>query len=64
MQDILRAYAKEHKDLAVIRGIGWDRTWFSGGLQGIVRPITRHDIDAVVADRREGDGGLLGRGCC
>ena len=51
MQDILRAYVEEHKDLAVIRGMGWDRTWFSGALQGIVRPLTRLDIDAVVSDR-------------
>ena len=48
MQDILRAYVEEHKDLAVIRGMGWDRTWFSGALQGIVRPLTRLDVDAVV----------------
>ena len=51
MQDILRAYAAEHKDAKVIRGLGWDRAWFSGGLQGIVRPITRHDIDAVIPDK-------------
>ena len=51
MQDILRAYVEEHKDLAVIRGMGWDRTWFSGALQGIVRPLTRLDVDAVVSDR-------------
>nr|MBQ6739464.1 hypothetical protein [Synergistaceae bacterium] len=30
MQDILRAYAAEHKDAKVIRGLGWDRAWFSG----------------------------------
>ncbi len=51
MQEKLKTYAEAHKDRAVIRGIGWDRTWFSGGLQGIVRPFTRHDIDAVVPDR-------------
>ena len=51
MQEKLKAYAEEHKDRPVIRGIGWDRTWFSGALQGIVRPISRHDIDAIVPDR-------------
>lgn len=51
IQEKLRAYAEEHKDDPVIRGIGWDRSWFSGGLQGIVRPFTRQDIDAVVPDK-------------
>ena len=51
LQDILKAYAEENKDAPVIRGLGWDESWFSGGLQGIVRPFTRHDIDAVVSDR-------------
>ncbi|WP_031555113.1 amidohydrolase [Oribacterium sp. FC2011] len=51
IQDILRAYVEEQKDAKVIRGLGWDRTWFSGGLQGIVRPFTRHDIDVVVPDK-------------
>ena len=51
LQDILKTYAEEHKDAPVIRGLGWDRAWFSGGLRGIIRPITRHDIDAVVPDR-------------
>ena len=51
LQEILKEYAEEHQDAAVIRGLGWDRTWFSGGLQGIVRPFTRHDIDQVVPDK-------------
>ena len=51
IQDAIKAYADAHKDAAVVRGIGWDRAWFNGGLQGIVRPFTRHDIDAVVPDR-------------
>lgn len=51
LQDILKAYVDEHRDAPVIRGLGWDRTWFSGGLQGIVRPFTRHDIDVVVPDK-------------
>ena len=51
MQEKLKVYAEEHKDAAVIRGLGWDRSWFSGGLQGIKRPFTRHDIDAIVPDK-------------
>lgn len=51
IQEIVKAYADEHKDYDVIQGIGWDRFWFLGGLQGITRPFTRHDIDAVVSDR-------------
>ena len=39
MQEKLKIYADENKDTPVIRGIGWDRTWFSGGLQGIYLPI-------------------------
>lgn len=51
IQEKLRAFAEEHPDDPVIHGLGWDRMWFSGSLQGIVRPFTRHDVDAVVADR-------------
>ena len=51
IQDVLRAYAEEHKNAPVIRGLGWDETWFTGGLQGIIRPFTRHDIDVVVPDK-------------
>lgn len=51
MQDILRDYVEAHPDYPVIRDMGWDRTWFSGALQGIVRPLTRLDVDAVVSDR-------------
>lgn len=51
IQETLKAYAEEHKDDAVIRGLGWDRAWFSGGLQGIIRAFTRHDIDAIVPDK-------------
>ena len=51
LQEKLKCYADTHKDAPVIRGLGWDRAWFSGGLQGIVRPFTRHDVDAVVPDR-------------
>ena len=51
IQDLLKSYADEHKDDPIIRGVGWDRSWFSGGLQGIKRPFTRHDIDAVIPDK-------------
>ncbi len=51
LQETLKAYAEEHRDAPVIRGLGWDRTWFNGGLQGIIRLFTRHDIDAVVPDK-------------
>ena len=50
MPDKLKAYAEEHRDAPIIRGMGWDRSWFSGGLQGIKRPLTRQDIDAVVPE--------------
>ena len=51
IQEALKTYAEENKDAPVIRGMGWDRAWFSGSLKGIVRPFTRHDIDAVVSDK-------------
>ena len=51
IQEKLKAYAEEHKDAPVIRGFGWDRMWFAGVLQGIVRPFTRNDVDAVIPDK-------------
>lgn len=51
IQEKLKAYAEEHKNAPVIRGFGWDRMWFAGVLQGIVRPFTRHDVDAVIPDK-------------
>ena len=51
LQEVLKNYVEENEDAPVIRGLGWDRTWFSGGLQGIVRPFTRHDIDQIVPDK-------------
>ncbi len=51
IQATLKAYADEHPDTPVIRALGWDRVWFSGGLQGIIRPFTRHDVDAVIPDK-------------
>ena len=51
MLEKLKTYADEHKDTPVIRGMGWDRSWFSGGLQGIKILLTRQAIDAVVPDK-------------
>ena len=51
IQEKLKAYAEEHKNAPVIRGFGWDRMWFAGVLQGIVRPFTRNDVDAVIPDK-------------
>ena len=51
IQETLKIYAEEHKDASVIRGLGWDRSWFNGTLRGIVRPFTRHDLDAVIPDK-------------
>lgn len=51
IQDTIKAYADAHPTDAVVRGLGWDRSWFNGGIRGIVRPFTRHDIDEVVPDR-------------
>ena len=51
IQEKLKTYAEEYKNAPVIRGFGWDRMWFAGVLQGIVRPFTRHDVDAVIPDK-------------
>ncbi len=51
MQKKLKDFAESHKDDPLIHGVGWDRSWFAGRLQGIIRPITRHDIDAVISDK-------------
>lgn len=51
IQEKLKAFAEAHPEDKVIHGGGWDRIWFTGALQGIVRPFTRHDLDAVISDR-------------
>lgn len=51
IQRRLKAFAEAHPNDPVVHGGGWDRAWFSGGLQGPKRKLTRHDIDAVVSDR-------------
>ena len=51
IQNKLKEFAEAHPNDKVIRGIGWDRTWFLGGLQGIVRRFVKEDIDEVISDR-------------
>ncbi len=51
IQRRVQEFADAHPDDPVIHGSGWDRGWFMGDLQGVIRPFTRHDIDAVVPDR-------------
>ena len=51
IQDKVKAFADSHPDDEVLHGSGWERGWFEGSLSGITRLLTRHDIDAVVADR-------------
>ena len=51
IQHRVKEFAEAHPNDSVIHGSGWDRGWFMGDLQGVVRPFTRHDIDAVVPDR-------------
>ena len=51
IQDRLRKFANEHKDAKVIRGIGWDRFWFSGNMRGLKYNFTRKDIDKVISDK-------------
>lgn len=50
-QKAIKEFADSHPDDAVIHGSGWDRSWFLGELNGEVRHLSRHDIDAVVSDR-------------
>ena len=51
IQKELKAFIESHPNDTVIRGLGWDRMWFMGSLQGIVRPFVKEDIDAVISDR-------------
>ena len=51
IQRRVQEFAEAHPNDPVIHGSGWDRGWFMGDLQGVIRPFTRHDIDAVVPDR-------------
>lgn len=51
IQKRLKAYVAEHPDAKAVLGGGLDRAWFDGSLSGIVRPITRKDLDAAVSDR-------------
>lgn len=51
IQERIKKFADEHKDVAVIRGNGWDRLWFSGNMHGLVYNFSKKDIDAVINDR-------------
>lgn len=51
IQERVKAFADSHPEDEVLHGSGWERGWFEGNLGGITRLLTRHDIDAVVADR-------------
>lgn len=51
IQRRVKEFADAHPDDPVVHGSGWDRGWFTGDLKGPKRQFTRHDIDAVVADR-------------
>lgn len=51
IQEKLKKFASEHKDAAVIRGIGWDRFWFSGNMHGLTYDFTKKDIDKAINDK-------------
>lgn len=51
MQEKLKVYVDEQKDSPIIRGMGWDRSWFDGALQGIKMEFTRQAIDEIVPDK-------------
>lgn len=51
IQDKLVDFADQHKDAAVIRGIGWDRFWFSGNMHGMIYDFNKKDIDKVISDK-------------
>lgn len=51
IQGRVKEFADSHPNDKVIHGSGWEREWFEGNLGGIVKKLTRHDIDAVIADR-------------
>ena len=51
IQEKLIKFKDEHPDAAVIRGIGWDRFWFSGNMHGLTYDFTKKDIDEVINDK-------------
>lgn len=51
IQNKLSEFAESHKDAKVIRGIGWDRLWFSGNIRGLIYDFNKKDIDEVISDR-------------
>ena len=51
IQDRLVKFDNEHKENPCVRGIGWDRFWFSGNLHGLTYEFSKKDIDAVIKDK-------------
>ena len=51
IQERLKKYEAEHQDAAVIRGIGWDRGWFSGNMHGLTYDFNKKIIDEVISDK-------------
>lgn len=51
IQERIKKFADEHKDAKVIRGIGWDRYWFSGNMHGLKYGFSKKDLDKVISDK-------------
>ena len=51
IQEKLVKFYNEHPNAKVIRGIGWDRFWFSGDMHGLVYDFNKKVIDDVIANK-------------
>lgn len=51
IQEKLKKFYNEHPNAQVIRGIGWDRFWFSGDMHGLVCDFDKKVIDDVISDK-------------
>ena len=51
IQERLLKFASNNPNAAVVRGIGWDRFWFTGNMHGLTYNFTKKDIDEVIKDR-------------
>lgn len=51
IQEKLKKFYNEHPNAEVIRGIGWDRFWFSGNMHGLVYDFNKKVIDDVISDK-------------
>lgn len=47
----LKAYADAHPEKDFILGCGWDQAYFNGGIKGIVKILSRRDLDEICPDR-------------